>query len=317
MLAISMTSRPALSWWPANTSFALDLTTGTGMRAGQIRPLNELMSFSRSTSRLAVDSTGRWHSFGPNVPAMTDLGLWLEEARTNVVVDNVGESSTIMTGVTTSAWTAGDCPLVGGAARRISQGAGSSDGFMRLLAMTGGMTYTASRFYKYDGSTTWIRMSISDNIANVYFAFLNLTNMSLGISGAFGSAMLVNVKLTPAWNGWYRLSLTGILPNTNSACGFFSHSVTGNGQTIRAAGSYGSWADQVVAGIDAGSPFPTTYGNSREHDTAVAIASAEGTGVSWLSDGTSFKLEPSSGQWPLPRQNSQVALRTMSILPIT
>lgn len=202
MLAISMTSRPALSWWPANTSFALDLTTGTGMRARQIRPLNELMSFSRSTSRLAADSTGRWHSFGPNVPAMTDLGLWLEEARTNAVIDNVGENSTTLTGVAVSTWPAGDCPLAGGSARRISQGAGSSDGFMRLLALNGATSYTASRFYKYDGSTTWIRMSISDNVAHGYFAFLNLANMTLGSSGTFGSAALTNVALTPAWNGW-------------------------------------------------------------------------------------------------------------------
>jgi len=226
---------------------------------------------------------------------MTDLGLWIDTGYTNLVADNVGDGATALTGVTSSPWPSHDSPLAGGAARRLTQGSGTGDGFFRLLSMTGGATYTASRYYKYDDSTNWVRMSISDNVAHGYFAYLNLATMSAGISGAFGDASLVNVTLTPSWNGWCRLSLTGILPNTHSACGFFSHSVVGDGLTTRVPGSYGIWADQVLLGQEPCSPSLTTFGNVRAADNATIIAPVAGRGTLTLSDSSQLAILPSGG----------------------
>jgi hypothetical protein len=201
MLGIAMSQGQAPQrWWPDNARYAVDFITRSGMRDGVHCPLPELISLSRPSPKLAMDRTGRWHSFAPDMPALTDRGLSLEPAATNLVVDNTGETAATLTGVVASAWTLGDCPLEGGSARRLTQGSGASDGFSRRVSLTGGAVYTASRFYKYDGSTTWVRMSVSDNVANVYFCYVNLATMGLGSSGISGAASLQGVTLTQSWN---------------------------------------------------------------------------------------------------------------------
>jgi len=76
---------PAKAWWPAGAVYAADFFNGRYMRNGNAISAAEAFSFARASGRWAVDSTGFWHHFAPDVPAITDLGLSLEPAGTNLV----------------------------------------------------------------------------------------------------------------------------------------------------------------------------------------------------------------------------------------
>ncbi len=87
MLGVSLApgAAPAKAWWPAGAVYAADFVNGRYMRNGNAVTAEEAFSVSRATGRWAVDSTGLWRHFGPNVPAITDLGLSVEPAGTNLV----------------------------------------------------------------------------------------------------------------------------------------------------------------------------------------------------------------------------------------
>lgn len=294
-------SSPVPAWWQPDARFAIDFTTGLGMQDGICRPLSELITFERASSRLAVDGIGRWRGFAANVPAITDLGLSLEPAATNLVADNTGETVTTLVGTTASPWTEGDCPLVGGTARRLTQGSGSADGFFRRIALTGGAIHTASRFYKYDGSARWVRVSISDNVAHGFFCYLDLQTMTLGSSGAFGSAVLTNVSLTPTWNNWSRIAISGTVPNTVANAGFYSHVVQGDGNTNRMAGTHGLWADQVEAANQASSPIISTgTGASRNDDVLYTLVGMSDVFIRYREAGANWETTTHSDTSPFP-----------------
>jgi len=72
-------------WWPENAVYAADFINNRYMRNGAEIDRASAFSFSRSTPKLAEDSKGVWHHFGIDEPAITDRGLLLEPAATNMV----------------------------------------------------------------------------------------------------------------------------------------------------------------------------------------------------------------------------------------
>ena len=72
-------------WWPENAVYAADFINNRYMRNGAEIDRASAFSFSRSTPKLAEDSKGVWHHFGVDEPAITDRGLLLEPAATNMV----------------------------------------------------------------------------------------------------------------------------------------------------------------------------------------------------------------------------------------
>ena len=73
------------AWWPANACFMADFIGNRYMSGGSPIAAADAFSFSRTTSKLAAGSNGLWTSFGPNVPALTDRGLSIEPAATNLL----------------------------------------------------------------------------------------------------------------------------------------------------------------------------------------------------------------------------------------
>lgn len=73
------------AWWPANACFMADFIGNRYMSGGSPIAAADAFSFSRTTSKLAAGNNGLWTSFGPNVPALTDRGLSIEPAATNLL----------------------------------------------------------------------------------------------------------------------------------------------------------------------------------------------------------------------------------------
>jgi len=84
-LGLAPGAAAAKAWWPAGAVYAADFINGRYMRNGNAISAGEAFSFARASGRWAVDSTGFWRYFAPDVPAITDLGLSLEPAGTNLV----------------------------------------------------------------------------------------------------------------------------------------------------------------------------------------------------------------------------------------
>lgn len=72
-------------WWPGGAVFAADFLNARYMRGGLACSGGEAFLVQRSSPRLAQDQAGHWHPFAPDVPALTDTGLWVDEARGNGV----------------------------------------------------------------------------------------------------------------------------------------------------------------------------------------------------------------------------------------
>ncbi|WP_299746038.1 hypothetical protein [Devosia sp.] len=107
-----MTGRPSYPWWPADAGYVADFVNDRYMRGGVAVDRATALAFTRSTPKLAQDSSGAWHSFAIDVPALTDHGLLLEPAGTNRVpnaamagaaVGVIGAGGTLPTG-----WTIAD-----------------------------------------------------------------------------------------------------------------------------------------------------------------------------------------------------------------
>lgn len=252
MLALNLASRTAepRTPWPADAIFGVDLINRRAMRLGQGIPMADAMTFSRASPRLARTSAGLWQSFAVDVPAITDLGLSLEAAATNLIVNNTGNSGPgiLLTGTTLAPIGGNDSPARDAHGKRVTQGGGATDGLTRhTLDVVGGQTYSWSQSFKYDGSATWIRFTFSDNVAHGINVWLNLQTMTVGQTGVFGSAVLASCTLVPEVDGWARLHMTGTVPN-NAVGGLSTYVSAGNGNTTRTSGSYGIWGTQMAVG---------------------------------------------------------------------
>lgn len=84
-LLIGLNARQNLPWWPDGAVFAADFAGDRYMRDGVNIPAAQAYRLVRASSKLAEDSNGVWHSFGPNVLARTDKGVLIEPAAENFV----------------------------------------------------------------------------------------------------------------------------------------------------------------------------------------------------------------------------------------
>ena len=268
--------RPTPAPWPANAIFGIDFLTSRAMRDGVYIPLDQAMSFSRPSPRLAKTASGAWRAFAPNEPAITDLGLSLEPEATNLIVNNTGNSGSgiLLTGTTMAPIGGNDSPARDAHGKRVTQGAGASDGLTRHSINTiGGKLYSWSQSFKYDGSATWIRFTFSDNVAHGVNAWLNLQTMTLGTTGAFGTAVLQSCTLTPEIDGWHRLAMTGSVPN-NATGGLSTYVAASNGGSTRVAGTCAIWGTQMELGGLTSAVATQGTATTRLADTASVLLNA-------------------------------------------
>lgn len=211
---------------------------------------------------MVPDGAGGWTSKAANVLCNTSLGLQTVPTRTNLVGNNTGNlpGGVLMAGTATVApWTPGDSPANDNNAKLVTQGSGASDGMnYPAIPITAGLIYTYSASLKYNASTTWVYLSLSDNVTNVIRCWINIQTMTIGSTGFSGTATFLGASIVSEGNGWYRVSVSGTMPNTVTGAGLYCLSVSGNTSTTRAAGNYGLWLPQVELGTYSSPPIITS-----------------------------------------------------------
>lgn len=114
MLGLGIGARRPMRWWPEGALYAADFVNNRYMRNGAEISRASAFTFSRASTKLAEDSRGVWQHFGVDEPAITDRGLLLEPAATNMVpnpimagaiVGTVGAGGALPTGWSTTAFT--------------------------------------------------------------------------------------------------------------------------------------------------------------------------------------------------------------------
>jgi hypothetical protein len=96
----------AVQWWPAAADFAADFIARRYRLGGNAIPAADAYAFSRTGKKWARRADGSWAECDTNVPAITDLGLSIEPAGTNLAtpgpsgaaVGTIGAGGSLPTG---------------------------------------------------------------------------------------------------------------------------------------------------------------------------------------------------------------------------
>jgi hypothetical protein len=273
MLGLTITGQATRqrAWWPTGARFAADFINRRAMSNGVQLPLSAVLTMSRASVKRAKSSAGYWTTFAANEPAITDLGMLIEPEATNLIINNTADSGAgiLLTGTTLTALPFGQSPGLDGLAKRVVQGGGTGDSVVRSgLSVTGGATYTWSQSFRYESGAPWIRFVFSDNVAHGIQVWLNMATMTVGTTGIFGTAALSSHGITAEGDGWYRVSMTGNVPN-NAVGGLAVYCCTANTSTTRQAGQFHSWLPQMEIGSVATSPIASgPAAESRAADAA-------------------------------------------------
>jgi hypothetical protein len=272
-LAITGQATRQRAWWPSGARFAADFINRRAMSNGVQLPLSAVLTMSRASVKRAKSSAGYWTTFAANEPAITDLGMLIEPEATNLIINNTADSGAgiLLTGTTLTALPFGQSPGLDGLAKRVVQGGGTGDSVVRSgLSVTGGATYTWSQSFRYESGAPWIRFVFSDNVAHGIQVWLNMATMTVGTTGIFGTAVLSSHSITAEADGWYRVSMTGSVPN-NATGGLSAYTCADNGATTRQSGQFHIWLPQMETGTMNSSPIQTgAVAEVRQADSATA-----------------------------------------------
>lgn len=311
-LGLNITNAAPRPWWPADAVFAIDFVTGLAMRNRVICPLSEAMSFTRASPKFARTASGKWQSFGVDVPAITDLGITIEPERTNLVVANTanGGAGFMSVGTTRSDLAPGDSPAGDAFGKLVTQGAGATDALYFGLfngLITAGSRHTISASFKYSGSTRYLRMLLSDNVSEVSQCWIDLVDKTLSNTTPGATA-----RITPLVDNWVHVELTaGAYTSTTANAQFGVISVVGSGVSTRTGGSYYIWGGQVEKDEYTGSSPIITLANSvtRPPD-ALLLNTAIGpqTVTLHFADGTWQNSSHSGGAYAVPTSSYDKAI---------
>ena len=247
---------PALICMPyPQASFVLDFASnyyrGSGAQGSSPSALPGY-NFTRALAAYAEDTAGNLIQFASGVPRITNKGVLIEEARTNVLL----QSTTLANFSTTNATntTDGTLSLTGNLARKVTSltaaatsfnyniagGAAAGANTVSVYAKKGSGSTDANTFALRNATTATTLVSIAVNYDTGAFSY------STGSSGAV---------VTPMANGWWRISLTSSSFSAGDGLQLYA-AFQGN---IEAAGEYAYLADaQGEGGSFATSYIPTT-----------------------------------------------------------
>lgn len=241
------------------------------------------VSISRSSVGYAERNDGTLQLFQANEARITDKGLLVEEARTNLALSSqaLGDANWVRTraSITSDATAAPDGTVT--ADKLVEDTTANTTHILTSspAAISAGGTFTVS-FYAKAAERTWITVAGDDGtLTDLFEAYFNLSAGSVGQSAVTGTGAVTTKTIQALANGWYRCVVTGTIGGTHTSARvrvFIAEAdgdklYTGNGSS----GVY-LWGGQFEAGASfATSYIPTT--------SAAATRAADNISVAGLS----------------------------------
>jgi len=280
---------------PYGPQIDLNFATGTYYGVGAAPP-SSFLTTTRASIGMAVDSRGSWTSFAANTPRITNLGLLVEESRTNSIRNNTMQGAAAGSpGTLPTNWSAYDG---GGFATQAIVGTGTENGIAYIdIRLTGS---TSNQYAVYFDTTTAIAAANAQ--AWAFSAFVKLVAGSLtDISSMFSAidqyssapAFLATVNggaFTPGSNSTPlgQCRITGPVTTNNASTASIQPYIS----FLTAAGPFDltlriGWP-QLELGAFATSPIPTAAAAVTRAADVITLASppAFGGAYSLLAQGT-------------------------------
>lgn len=265
----SVSSTPTFSVAPSPTAVRLDAwTTTTGIFVWGAQMERVVLSDHGPTDYLRTTTAARYALPIDRDPvAGAVLGVLVEEARTNLLLQSANQTTTWTT--TNSTVTSNDAVAPDGTltADKIVATAALNPGTTQSVAGTTAIAYTYS-IYAKAGLTPFIRMAVTHS-GGSESAWFDLVN---GVIGSNSNAGLITQKMENAGNGWHRCSMTytAALSAAHTRLAPADNVTTGNG-----IGDYlYVWGAQLEAGGYPTSHIPTTTAQVTRAKDAITLPAA-------------------------------------------
>lgn len=251
------------NWALRGSSVDLDFTHSRAAVNGRPGSLTSLLTTTRASTGYAATSSGLLVPFSSNIPRITDLGLLVEQAATNLALwsqagnGNWGTSNVVLTNNVAAA------PNGTTTATKIVESATTSlhNSYNANLPITAGSTYTFTAFLKV-GERNFGRLDlVNSGAANGAFAEFDLTAGTIVSHGVYGTGTYISSAITALANGWYRVSLTGVV-DASSTAAYPDIALENASKATSYAGDgtsgFYAWGFQLELGAFATSYIPTT-----------------------------------------------------------
>lgn len=242
----------------------------------------DLLSCSRASIGYAQTVAGALTQFASNALRITDLGLLVEDTRTNLQIQSQNFSGYALENVTLGS-TTNTAPDGTSTATKVIEDSGSVAHDVSQAISLSAAIYTWSIYAKADGRGFAFLQACAD-ASNRYALIVNLSTGATS-NNTLGSVSNAASAVETLGNGWYRLQVT--ITATASAYIVFglsdSLSPTLNANNYPVYNGDGSsgvqfWGAQVEAGAFASSYIPTTTATAaRAVDVVTCIGSLEST----------------------------------------
>jgi hypothetical protein len=114
----------------------------------------------------------------------------------------------------------------------------------------GTVAYTVSVYAK-PFNTNWIVLELTDDSADAFGAFFNVSAGATGATSVFGTGSLISKTITSAGNGWYRCVITGMFSADNAISRFNAKVTSADSTNPANTDSAYLWGPQIVRGYEA------------------------------------------------------------------
>lgn len=264
-------ARVALLGGSALALVALNLTGGVsavgGYRSADITALPG-WSFTRASAGYAERLDGTLVAFASGAPRITDKGLLIEEARTNLLLrsQEFGNGWTLSNAtVTSDAIAAPDGTLT--ADKLVEGNVGSvTHGIYRAATIVAGQTYSIPLYFKAGGRSQFLLWGEGDasNGPGVAVDLAAGTITATGTAPGAAGGAYASSSIQALANGWFRVNLTGTAKSDQTTVYCHITLLNGPASTVSApsqmtytgdgaSGIY-LWGAQLEVGA-----FPTSY----------------------------------------------------------
>ncbi len=260
---------------------AFDFTQNLAWKkSGGVFSASSLLTIARGSAAFVNNSAGNWSSLGNNVLRISNLGLYVEEGRTNITLTAAQPSPD----GGANAYTMTDNGTSG-------QHAVANGG----ITIVAGTTYAFSIYLKAGAGAQGVapvRLAVANSgFTNIFQCSFDPTTGATSNNSAVGTATLVGFYSTVYPNGWVKCTVVGSLDpvadTTAKPTVYFNNgsSYVGTGSTVNI------WQSQLEASAAAGvtsssstSPIVTsgaTASRSGENIAATLAALGLSLGASW------------------------------------
>jgi len=258
--SLDIYGRPSFLFDTANSQYR------NGLGGGLFTSFSSLsgLTFTRASTGYAQTSGGVLVPFASGVPRITDKGLLIEGARTNLCLQSQTFDNATWTkaggSVTANQYTAPDGTVTADLFTEDSSAATQHRVLQTPSVAANTSVAVSYHVRRASGARNFYIQLVASGGSDILTAYYNLGTGAMGATTTAGTASLTSATITALGDSWYRCTLTGIISTTAIfASGRYGacNGTTAGSETYTGDGTSGLylWGGQIESGVT----FPSSY----------------------------------------------------------